>query len=152
MKSLFKNFNQEFDTTLICMTVICYCCLGISIMDNILLCFELGKDDTEGFMWQVLPRVITMVVMAVCSILILVLLRNVKRRNVFIIQNSSLVLSIGFVVECNGIFQWFLSKFDLGIDLSQTYMIFLLLGVFIIMIGYVLKIGVRLKEEQELTI
>lgn len=152
MKSLFKDFNQEFKTFLFCMMVICYCCLCISIMDNILLCFELGKDDTDGFIWQVIPRVVTMVVMAVCSILILVLLRNVKRRNVFIMQNSSLVLSIGFVIVCNGIFQWCLSKFDLGIGLSQTYMIFLLLGVFIIMIGYVLKIGVRLKEEQELTI
>lgn len=152
MKSLFKNFNQEFDTTLICMTVICYCCLGISIMDNILLCFELGKDNSEDFGWQILPRIVTMVVMAVCSILILVLLRNVKRRNVFTMENAGLVLYIGLAVECNGIFQWLLSKFDLGIDFSQTYMIYLLLGVFIILIGYVFKIGVRLKEEQDLTI
>ena len=34
----------------------------------------------------------------------------------------------------------------------QTYMIYILIGVFIIFIGYLFQIGIRMKEEQELTI
>ena len=117
-----------------------------------MLCFDLGKDDTDDFLWIMLPQSVTLLAMAVCSILIFCLLRNVKRKEVFTKENSTLIVAIGGIVELNGLLQGFFGTFVSVSNLRQTYLIYILLGVFILFIGCVFKIGVRMKEEQELTI
>lgn len=86
------------------------------------------------------------------GILIFCLLRNVKRKEVFTKENSTLIVAIGGIVELNGLLQGFFGTFVSVSNLRQTYLIYILLGVFILFIGCVFKIGVRMKEEQELTI
>ena len=150
MKSLFsKDPKQELEVVMTCLMFICFCCLLISFIQNAMLCFDLGKDDTDDFLWIMLPQSVTLLAMAVCSILIFCLLRNVKRKKVFTKENSTLIVAIGGIVELNGLLQGFFGTFVSVSNLRQTYLIYILLGVFI---GCVFKIGVRMKEEQELTI
>lgn len=153
MKSLFsKDPKQELEVVMTCLMFICFCCLLISFIQNAMLCFDLGKDDTDDFLWIMLPQSVTLLAMAVCSILIFCLLRNVKRKEVFTKENSTLIVAIGGIVELNGLLQDFFGTFVSVSNLRQTYLIYILLGVFILFIGCVFKIGVRMKEEQELTI
>ena len=153
MKSLFsKDPKQELEVVMTCLMFICFCCLLISFIQNAMLCFDLGKDDTDDFLWIMLPQSVTLLAMAVCSILIFCLLRNVKRKEVFTKENSTLIVAIGGIVELNGLLQGFFGTFVSVSNLRQTYLIYILLGVFILFIGCVFKIGVRMKEEQELNI
>ena len=153
MKSLFsKDPKQELEVVMTCLMFICFCCLLISFIQNAMLCFDLGKDDTDDFLWIMLPQSVTLLAMAVCSILIFCLLRNVKRKEVFTKENSTLIVAIGGIVELNGLLQGFFGTFVSVSNLRQTYLVYILLGVFILFIGCIFKIGVRMKEEQELTI
>ncbi|WP_320908778.1 MULTISPECIES: DUF2975 domain-containing protein [Bacteroides] len=153
MKSLFsKDPKQELEVVMTCLMFICFCCLLISFIQNAMLCFDLGKDNTDDFLWIMLPQSVTLLAMAVCSILIFCLLRNVKRKEVFTKENSTLIVAIGGIVELNGLLQGFFGTLVSVSNLRQTYLIYILLGVFILFIGCVFKVGVRMKEEQELTI
>lgn len=91
--------------------------------------------------------------MTICGLCIFLILRNVKKEEVFVYQNSSLIQTIGVLIALNGLFQVTLSWFTPeGIPTDASYRIFVLLGVFIIFMGYLFKMGVRMREEQELTI
>ncbi|WP_233560539.1 MULTISPECIES: DUF2975 domain-containing protein [Bacteroides] len=153
MKSLFKkNRKQELETVMSCLLVICASCLMIWLTQTMQLCYELGKDDTDDFIWQVLSRSITLVAMAVCSIFIWIMLSNVKRNEVFTKRNANLIVFIGVTVEMAGLLQYILGIFTLEGISRESFMIYLLLGVFILFIGCLFKIGIRMKEEQDLTI
>ena len=153
MKSLFKkNRKQELETVMSCLVVICASCLMIWLTQTMQLCYELGKDDTDDFIWQVLSRSITLVAMAVCSIFIWIMLSNVKRNEVFTKRNANLIVFIGVTVEITGLLQYILGIFTLEGLSRESFMIYLLLGVFILFIGCLFKIGIRMKEEQDLTI
>ena len=153
MKSLFKkNRKQELETVMSCLVVISASCLMIWLTQTMQLCYELGKDDTDDFIWQVLSRSITLVAMAVCSIFIWIMLSNVKRNEVFTKRNANLIVFIGVTVEITGLLQYILGIFTLEGISRESFMIYLLLGVFILFIGCLFKIGIRMKEEQDLTI
>ena len=153
MKSLFKkNRKQELETVMSCLVVICASCLMIWLTQTMQLCYELGKDDTDDFIWQVLSRSITLVAMAVCSIFIWIMLSNVKRHEVCTKRNANLRVFIGVTVEITGLIQYILGIFTLEGISRESFMIYLLLGVFILFIGCLFKIGIRMKEEQDLTI
>lgn len=153
MKSLFKkNRKQGLETVMSCLVVICASCLMIWLTQTMQLCYELGKDDTDDFIWQVLSRSITLVAMAVCSIFIWIMLSNVKRNEVFTKRNANLIVFIGVTVEIAGLLQYILGIFTLEGISRESFMIYLLLGVFILFIGCLFKIGIRMKEEQDLTI
>ena len=153
MKSLFKkNRKQELEPVMSCLVVICASCLMIWLTQTMQLCYELGKDDTDDFIWQVLSRSITLVAMAVCSIFIWIMLSNVKRNEVFTKRNANLIVFIGVTVEITGLLQYILGIFTLEGISRESFMIYLLLGVFILFIGCLFKIGIRMKEEQDLTI
>mgnify|MGYP001524100292 FL=1 len=131
----------------------CGLCIGGGIVRNLTLCYELGKDDTANFIWHILPESVTMLVMTICGLCIFLILRNVKKEEVFVYQNSSLIQTIGVLIALNGLFQVTLSWFTPeGVPTDTSYRIFVLLGVFIIFMGYLVKMGVRMREEQELTI
>ena len=89
--------------------------------------------------------------MTICGLCIFLILRNVKKEEVFVYQNSSLIQTIGVLIALNGLFQVTLSWFTPE-GVPTSYRIFVLLGVFIIFMGYLFKMGVRMREEQELTI
>ena len=123
----------------------CGLCIGGGIVRNLTLCYELGKDDTANFIWHILPESVTMLVMTICGLCIFLILRNVKKEEVFVYQNSSLIQTIGVLIALNGLFQVTLSWFTPeGVPTDTSYRIFVLLGVFIIFMGYLFKMGVRM--------
>ena len=123
-----------------------------STFHNITLAYELGKDDTDTFIWQMIPESVSMLLMVFCAALIIKMLYNLKHKRVFIRENVRLVQYLGLAVLIYGAFLsiW---KHVSPIE-TVTFMrnVFLLLGGFIMLIGSVFKAGIRMKEEQDLTI
>ena len=123
-----------------------------STFHNVTLAYELGKDDTDTFIWQMIPESVAMLLMVFCAGLIIKMLYNLKHKRVFIRENVRLVQYLGLAVLIYGAFLsiW---KHVSPIE-TVTFMrnVFLLLGGFIMLIGSVFKAGIRIKEEQELTI
>ena len=78
---------KEMKLIMTCLTIICFCCTFIPIFQNAMLCFELGAnraaidagkaEASEQFIRQVFPQGITLLSMAVCSVFIYLMLRNV---------------------------------------------------------------------------
>ena len=91
--------------------------------------------------------------MTICGLCIFLILRNVKKEEVFVYQNSSLIQTIGVLIALNGLFQvtlcWFSPE---GVPTDTSYRIYVLLRVFFVFMAYLFKTGVRMREEQELTI
>ena len=90
MKEKSKEHSlKEMKLIMTCLTIICFCCTFITIFQNAILCFELGTNQaaidagkaaaSEQFIWQAFPQGITLLSMAVCSVFIYLMLRNVKR-------------------------------------------------------------------------
>ena len=102
----------------------CGLCIGGGIVRNLTLCYELGKDDTANFIWHILPESVTMLVMTICGLCIFLILRNVKKEEVFVYQNSSLIQTIGVLIALNGLFQVTLS----WVTSRKEYRLILLIG------------------------
>ena len=107
MKNIFgkKSSKEELENVMFCLMVVCACCLLFVFFRNLNLCYDLGKDDTDGLIVKLLPENVTLLAMAICSVLIYLMLRNVQKGLVFTKQNSDLIMTIGVVLECNVILQ-----------------------------------------------
>lgn len=123
-----------------------------STFHNIMLSYELGKDNTDTFIWLMIPESVAMLLMVFCSALIFKILFNLKHKRVFIRENARLVQFIGLAVMAYGTFLG-LWKFVSPVEtVAFMHNMFLLLGAFFVLIGSVFKAGIRMKEEQDLTI
>lgn len=124
-----------------------------SVFRNIMLAYELGKDDTDTFIWHMVPQSVAMLLMMFCAGLIIKMLYNLKHKSVFVRENVRLVQYLGLAVMVYGVFLgiW---KHVSPVEETIAFMrdAFLLLGGFILLIGSVFKAGIRIKEEQDLTI
>lgn len=67
-----------------------------AIIRNLTLCYRLGKDDTPDFIWQILPENVTLLSLLICGVLMILMMRNVRRKQVFTLQNANLIAGIGF--------------------------------------------------------
>ena len=89
---------------------------------------------------------VCLTIICVCSALMFPILKNAQHEKVFVKSNATLIEVIGVILEINGIIQS-LFAYDHG-----THLIYFLLGVFFLFIACVFKLGIQMKEEQELTI
>ena len=152
--SLKNKIAQKREKNLIILlSVFCaYVFMG-SVFRNIMLAYELGKDDTDTFIWHMVPQSVAMLLMMFCAGLIIKMLYNLKHKSVFVRENVRLVQYLGLAVMVYGVFLgiW---KHVSPVEETIAFMrdAFLLLGGFILLVGSVFKAGIRIKEEQDLTI
>lgn len=155
MKNIFgkKNSKEELEFVMYCLMIMCVSSLLFVFFRNLNLCYDLGKDNTDNLIVKLLPENVTLLAMVVCSVLIYLMLRNVQKGLVFTKLNSNLIMTIGVVLECNGILQMAFNAFlSDSMDGNTIPMVYLLLGVFFLFIACLFKIGIRMQEEQDLTI
>ena len=148
-----KEVNvQELNFIMFCLAFTCGSCLSLGLLGNINLYFDLSKESTENLIWQMLPESITLLVMAICSIIIGLILRNAKHNKIFTHRNAGYIMAIGGLIELNGLTQGILSAFSPIEILGHGHTIYILIGLFFLFIGCVFKVGIKMKEEQDLTI
>lgn len=143
---------QELNFIMFCLAFTCGCCLFLGLLGNINLYFDLSKESTENLIWQMLPESITLLVMAICSIIIGLILRNAKHNKIFTHRNAGYIMAIGGLIELNGLAQGVLSAFSPIEIKGHGHTIYILIGLFFLFIGCVFKVGIKMKEEQDLTI
>ncbi|WP_294592480.1 DUF2975 domain-containing protein [uncultured Bacteroides sp.] len=68
---------------------------------------------------------------------------------IFRIKNAQYLNIIGVIVALGSLAQHYTSATN---DSFGSYMTLYLLGMFIMMLGIIFRIGIRMKEEQDLTI
>ena len=96
---------------------------------------------------------VTLLSLLICGVLMILMMRNVSRKQVFIQQNANLIAGIGFSLEVNGLVLMTLHYLSpASSDGSQQYLIFMLIGVFFLFINCLFKLGIQMQEEQDLTV
>ena len=129
-------------------------CLGYSVCNAI--------DITEGiisstygqehFLKVVIPDCINILTLLTCSILIAIIAYNVIKKKIFTSRNAKLIYSIGAIVIFSVVIQNHYWETTSMIPNDTVGIYYSLFGVFIIFFGRVFDIGVKIKEEQDLTI
>jgi hypothetical protein len=99
-------------------------------------------------------KICELITMLICTILIGIIAYNIKRKQVFIKANARLVQFIGWVVVASSIAIPMISKnfVDIHYIVSYPLQYLMLLGFFIVAIGYVFQLAIKMREEQDLTI
>lgn len=106
--------------------------------------FHLRNDD-------IALKICELIAMVICTILIGIIAHNIRRKQVFIKTNARLVQVIGWVIVASGIAIPMIFD-DIHYAASYPIQYLMLLGFFIVAIGYVFQLAIKMKEEQELTI
>lgn len=82
-------------------TCVAFCVAGA--FDFGTTCWRLARESVDGAWRLLLPEGLMLLVMVVCSVLIYLMLRNVRRGKVFVRSNANLIAAIGTLVEFSGI-------------------------------------------------
>ena len=107
-------------------------------MDNIL---------EHGTMVQQVIKEIMIFAVGVTSIF---LIRNIKRRKLFISSTASLIAILGLILILCGIIQEIAR--DIWEAPNTSHMIENAVGIILITISQIFRIGIKIKEENDLTI
>ena len=62
-----KGSKEELEFVMYCLIIMCVSCLLFVFFRNLDLCYDLGKDDTDGLIAKLLPENVTLLAMAVCT-------------------------------------------------------------------------------------
>lgn len=144
-----NKIKQKRQLVMFCSLTVAYVSMFVGVLR---FCLEIGKVVFTGA--EVDLSIITLLVMYVCitisAVAIVRFLKNVDRGYIFDKKNIFPLRFFGYTVMLTGIILVILHS--LSDSDSQTYMFYLLIGVFINIFSEVFAIGVKLKEEQDLTI
>lgn len=150
-----KNQEEQRQQVVFILSIICYACAGTGFLRSLLLCWEMGKDNSNFHFAMTIYTFVPSIIMVWSSILIAVIANNVRKGIVFETSNAQLINWVGAVVLTGGLLQSILYNFagvEEMVTSSNNHMLIYLLGMFIVFIGQIFHIGIRMKEEQDLTI
>lgn len=115
----------------------------------------MGHNDNSIEFAAIIYSFIPSVIMVWSSVLIALIINNIRKGIVFETSNAQLITWVGAVVLIGGVFQSILYNFtniEQLVPGNTNHMLVYLLGTFIAFIGQIFHIGIRMKEEQDLTI
>ncbi len=143
-----KNTSEKLKQVLTILTVICYWLMLSGVVRACKLIYNIvlnGNYSLSTITYTVAPSIVLICI----SVFIVKLVRNVRRGEVFVIKNAQYLKIIGVIVALGSLAQHYTSATN---DSFGSYMTLYLLGMFIMMLGIIFRIGIRMKEEQDLTI
>ena len=115
--------------------------------------YEMGKDDSDWLQYQILVEGIHVFGILACCVLFFLLAKNARNKKVFVSENERFLMVFGGVVLWLGLLAVFFTKlFDVNQLTNNTSTILMLMGLAFVFFSLILKIGRKLKEEQDLTI
>lgn len=125
----------------------------IHFLDIFTLCYDLGKDDTDTLIWQVLAQGIEAWGIIFCCILFFTLVSRAKKGKIFVAENEILLMIFGIVTVCIGVISKILIHiFAIKVLSTSIFDLLILEGFSFIFFSLIFKIGRKMKEEQEFTI
>ena len=141
-----KNKEVEYINGAVCVGIIFLVSKTLSIYFH----FQGGGFKSD----DIALKICELTTMVICTVLIGFIAYNIKRKQVFIKANARLVQLIGWVVMTSSIVTPMISRHFDDTHYVVVYPIQYLmqLGFFIVAIGYVFQLAIKMKEEQDLTI
>ena len=147
-----KDEKQEREFVMMCLAVTC----GAGTLAEALRLLLAVMDWYEGTLtdgWVLTMRSINLAVCAICSWLTFLIIREVKQRRVFTRLNAQYITLIGCAATFGGIAQNVVVNLVYEDTANHSGdMTYLVLGLLLLFIASLFNIGIRMKEEQELTI
>ena len=140
----------QYCEALMVLSVFSATCFGVS---NIFpICYELGKDASDTFIWFALVQGIKAYAMFFIAALTYFLARNVRNGSVFTSANQRILFAIGGSTVISGaIINAIINCFPLEMP-TDTSLLLIIIGLFIVLVSLMFKIGIRMQEEQDLTV
>ena len=147
----------QYCEALMVLSVFSATCFGVS---NIFpICYELGKDASDTFIWFALVQGIKAYTMFFIAALIYFLARNVRNGSVFTSANQRILLAIGGSTVISGgstvisgaLINAIINCSPLEMP-TDTSLLLIIIGLFIVLVSLMFKIGIRMQEEQDLTV
>ena len=147
-----KDEKREREFVMMCLAVTCGCGTLAEALRLILAVMD-WQDGTLTDGWVLTMRSINLAVCAICSWLTFLIIREVKQRRVFTRQNAQYISLIGSAATFGGIAQNVVVNLVYEDTANHSGdMTYLVLGLLLLFIASLFNIGIRMKEEQELTI
>ena len=147
-----KDEKQEREFVMMCLAVTC----GAGTLAEALRLLLAVMDWHEGTLtdgWVLTMRSINLAVCAICSWLTFLIIREVKQRRVFTRLNAQYITLIGCAATFGGIAQNVVVNLVYEDTANHSGdMTYLVLGLLLLFIASLFNIGIRMKEEQELTV
>ena len=147
-----KDEKQEREFVMMCLAVTC----GAGTLAEALRLLLAVMDWQDGTLtdgWVLTMRSINLAVCAICSWLTFLIIREVKQRRVFTRQNAQYISLIGSAATFGGIAQNVVVNLVYEDTTNHSGdMTYLVLGLLLLFIASLFNIGIRMKEEQELTV
>lgn len=137
------------------LSLLCYVCAIGGVARTLTLLWEMGHNPGDSSLTGIIYTFIHIIIMVWISVLIALIARNAGKGIIFDKSNAQLITWVGAVVVAGGCVQYLLQDFtDMAssIPTATPTMLYYLLGMFILFIGQIFHIGIRMKEEQDLTI
>lgn len=117
------------------------------------LLYELGKDSSKTFVWEVLIHGLQGWGIVFCCIAFFILARHAKKNEVYTPKNESLLSVFGIIIAGFGMLSnMLIHVFDIQTISTSTCNLLILMGLIFVFFSLILKIGRQIKEEQDLTI
>ena len=147
-----KDEKLERGFVMMCLAVTC----GAGTLAEALRLLLAVMDWHEGTLtdgWVLTMRSINLAVCAICSWLTFLIIREVKQRRVFTRLNAQYITLIGCAATFGGIAQNVVVNLVYEDTANHSGdMTYLILGLLLLFIASLFNIGIRMKEEQELTV
>ena len=149
-----KRTGSLQELLMYCLIIISVCVLFLGILANQDLAHELAQGGKNPLFWPAMVETITNCVMLFCAVMVFAIMQNTRKGKVFVKANANYIQLIGLAVMLNGFVQMYLLHVapEGSLAITRSYYFFLLLGGFIGFIGCVFQIGIRMQEEQNLTV
>ena len=147
-----KDEKREREFVMMCLAVTCGCGTLAEALRLVLAVMDWHEGTlTDG--WVLAMRSVNLVVCAVCAWLTFLIIREVKQRRVFTRQNAQYISLIGSAATFGGIAQNVVVNLVYEDTTNHSGdMTYLVLGLLLLFIATLFNIGIRMKEEQELTV
>ena len=147
-----KDEKREREFVMTCLAVTCGAGTLAEALRLLLAVMDWNAGElTDG--WVLATRAINLAVCAICAWLTFLIMREVKHRRVFTRRNAQLITLIGSAATLGDVAQNAITNLVYEDVPSQTSdMTYLILGLLLLFIASLFNIGIRMKEEQELTV
>ena len=154
IKKTSRHAGSLQELQMYCLIIISVCLLLLGVFANQDLAHELAQGSTNPLFWPAVVESVTICVMVFCAVMVLAIMWNVRKGKVFVKANANYVQLIGLAVMLNGFIQIYLLHTvpEGSLAIVRSHDFFLLLGCFIGFIGCVFHIGIRMQEENDLTV
>ena len=101
---------------------------------------------------ELLPELLGVLTIAICTVFIAIILFNVRRNRIFDQTNARMVYGVGATLIISAVTQVEVWDSTVMVPNSTVSIYFSLLGMFIIFLGKLFEIAVKIKKENDMTV